>query len=81
MEKHILRIDASARFQGSVSRDLTDRVVTRFKAAGPVTVTVRNLAESLPMIDETWIGANFTAQAERTAEQVDSLKLSDSLVS
>lgn len=73
---HILRIDASARRDGSVSRDLTSKIIDRFDA----TVTTRDLAESLPLIDEAWIGANFTPAADRTPEQTQTLALSDTLV-
>lgn len=73
---HILRIDASARRDGSVSRDLTSKIIDRFDA----TVTTRDLAEGLPLIDEAWIGANFTPAADRTPEQTQTLALSDTLI-
>ena len=81
MTTNILRIDASARLEGSVSRDLNDRIVERYRAGGPVTVVTRDLAASdLPLLDAAWIGANFTAAAERTGDQIDKLRLSDTLV-
>ncbi|WP_370254330.1 FMN-dependent NADH-azoreductase [Nioella sp.] len=73
----ILRIDTSARRTGSVSRDLTDRVIARFPEA---TVTTRDLAPGLPLIDETWVGANFTPAADRTPDQRAVLALSDELI-
>lgn len=73
----ILRIDTSARSSGSVSRDLTDRVIARFPEA---TVTTRDLAPGLPLIDETWVGANFTPAADRTPDQRAVLALSDELI-
>ena len=73
----ILRIDTSARSSGSVSRDLTDRVIARFPDA---TVTTRDLAPGLPLIDETWVGANFTPAADRTPDQRAVLALSDELI-
>ena len=81
MTTNILRIDASARLEGSVSRDLNDRIVERYRAGGPVTVVTRDLAASdLPHLDAAWIGANFTSAAERTGDQIDKLRLSDTLV-
>lgn len=80
MPKRILRIDASARTSGSVSRDLTDRIIDRFTASGAAQVTTRDLADPLPLITENWIGANFTAVADRTAEQSEALALSDALI-
>lgn len=73
----ILRIDTSARRTGSVSRDLTDRVIARFPEAK---VTTRDLAPGLPLIDETWVGANFTPAVDRTPDQRAVLALSDELI-
>ena len=78
MTRSILRIDASARRDGSVSRDLADRIVARF--GDGVTVTTRDLATGLPLIDEAWIGANFTPADQRTEAQRAALALSDQLV-
>ena len=78
MTNSILRIDASARRSGSVSRDLVDKIVARF---GPdVSVTARDLAGGLPLIDEAWVEANFTPAADRTPAQNDILSLSDTLI-
>jgi FMN-dependent NADH-azoreductase len=78
MTQHILRIDASARRSGSVSRDLA-RPDHRPHRAG-ATVTTRDLADGVPLIDEAWIGAAYTPAADRTAEQRERLALSDTLV-
>lgn len=77
MTTSILRIDASARREGSVSRDLTDRIIARFPGA---TVTTRDLAPGLPLINEIWVGANFTPEADRTPDQRATLALSDDLI-
>lgn len=78
MTNSILRIDASARRSGSVSRDLVDKIVARF---GPdVSITARDLAGGLPLIDEAWVEANFTPAADRTPAQNDILSLSDTLI-
>ncbi|MBL4628346.1 MAG: NAD(P)H-dependent oxidoreductase [Roseicyclus sp.] len=74
---HILRIDASARRDGSVSRDLTDQILGRLNATH---VTTRDLTTSLPLIDEAWVGANFTPDDQRTPEQAEKLALSNQLV-
>lgn len=81
MTTNILRVDTSARTEGSISRDLTDRIISRFEAAGPVNVVRRDVAETpLPHVDAAWIGANFTPAIERTAEQSHKLDLSDTLI-
>lgn len=74
---HILRIDASARRQNSISRDLTNQIVEKLS---PETVTTRDLAQGIALLDEAWIGANFTPVDARTAEQAQRLALSDALV-
>ena len=77
MEQNILRIDSSARRQGSVSRDLTARVTERLGG----NVVVRDLADTpVPQIDEDWVNANFTPADTRTEAQTATLALSDSLV-
>jgi FMN-dependent NADH-azoreductase len=78
MTQHILRIDASARRSGSVSRELADRIINRIDPGA--TVTTRDLAEGVPLIDEAWIAAAYTPAADRTADQSERLALSDTLV-
>lgn len=81
MTTTILRIDASARLEGSVSRDLSDRVVERIRAEGPVHLIGRDLANAnLPFLDATWIGANSTPASDRTTDQLAALALSDALI-
>lgn len=79
MAKNILRIDASARRIGSMSRALTDHLVQR-SSTPTTTVTCRDLTDALPQIDETWVGANFTPVDGRRGEQRKVLALSDALV-
>ncbi|SNS18068.1 FMN-dependent NADH-azoreductase [Antarctobacter heliothermus] len=77
MTQTVLRIDASARTEGSVTRQLADTVISRLD---PAQVVSRDLTTSVPQIDSTWLAANFTAADERTAEQQDALALSDVLI-
>ena len=74
----LLRIDASARKTGSITRQLTDRIVSHL---APEQLITRDLSTPLPQIDETWVGANFTAPEDRNAAQTEALALSDDLVS
>jgi FMN-dependent NADH-azoreductase len=77
----ILRIDTSMRHTGSVTRALTDKLVARLRAASPGSeVTVRDLAAGVPLVNEAWIGANFTDPAERDDAQRAALTHSDELV-
>jgi FMN-dependent NADH-azoreductase len=73
-----LHLDTSARLEGSVTRDLTARIV---RGLAPARVLRRDLARTpVPQIDADWVAANFTAPADRTAAQARTLALSDELV-
>lgn len=74
----VLKIDASGRRDGSVSRELSDRIAKRLAQGGGI--AARDLNNHLPFIDEEWIGANFTPADDRTDEQKQKLALSDSLI-
>lgn len=78
----ILQIDASARKAGSVTRELTQSLVTRLlDKSSEAKVISRDVSQGLPFLDEDWVGATFSDPAERTAEQRMKLALSDTLVS
>lgn len=73
----ILRIDASARRHGSVSRQLTDDIIAQL---APAQVTTRDLSDGIDLIDEAWVEANFTAADARCPAQAAVLAGSDKLV-
>lgn len=74
----ILRIDASARKGGSVSRELTDALIARLPGAD---VTTRDLADApVPHLTEDWVNGTFTPPEARSAAQNEALSLSDTLV-
>ena len=79
---HILRIDASARNAGSTTRQLADKLVARLVEQGyGASVTVRDLAATPPaLLTENWVGANFTDDADRSADQKAALAASDELI-
>ncbi|MDJ0821664.1 MAG: NAD(P)H-dependent oxidoreductase [Paracoccaceae bacterium] len=77
MTETLLRIDASARIDGSVSRVLADTIADKL---APAKTIHRDLANGLPHIDTAWIGANGVQASERSAEQRAALTLSDTLV-
>lgn len=77
----LLRIDASARHTGSVSRALNDALVARLREHhGPLAVRTRDVSAGLEFVDQSWIGANYTDPAQRDAAQRARLQLSDQLV-
>ena len=77
----ILRIDSSGRQQDSVTRHLTDALIAQLASQQrPLQVTTRDVAPGLPVVNETWIKANFTDPEQRSAAQRDALAASDALV-
>jgi FMN-dependent NADH-azoreductase len=80
--KKILRIDSSARDEGSYSRALTDQVVSKLQVSNPgAEILLRDVANgNLPHIDSVWAAATNTPEADRSAEHIAALALSDSLV-
>ncbi len=78
--KTILRIDASMRRTGSSSRLLSDELIAKLSAEESHRIINRDLADGIPLINENWINANFTPEEDRTAEQLETLALSDALV-
>jgi FMN-dependent NADH-azoreductase len=79
--KTLLRIDASAHPEGSVTRQLGDEFEARWLAAHAAgQVTRRDLSEPLPLLDAAWVAANLTDPAERSDAQRAALALSDRLI-
>lgn len=78
--ENILRIDASGRKTGSISRKLAKHAVDHLAAKRAVKVHLRDLSEGLPFVDEAWIGANFTPADKRSEAQNAKLAFSDGLV-
>ncbi len=78
----IVRVDASARIERSLSRALADRFVREWRARKPqVRVLRRDVGvASPPAVSEQWIAAAFTPEAERTPEQRGLLALSDTMI-
>lgn len=78
----ILRVDASMRFDGSLSRQIADKLIGRLAPeAAPGDIVRRDLAAEAPaFVDANWIGANFTAPDERTDAHRATLSASDALV-
>jgi FMN-dependent NADH-azoreductase len=77
MTHTVLNIQASARDDGSVTRQLSDKVLAEIGAEETIT---RDLATGLPLLDGAWLYANFTPADDRTETQREALALSDSLI-
>lgn len=78
----VLRIDASARHQGSTTRQLADALIDALRVRhGHLPIITRDLALSPPpLLDADWIAANFTEPQARTAAQRAALAYSDQLI-
>ena len=77
----LLHIDSSP-LESSISRELTREFVKTWKAAhGEGIVIDRDLAaHPAKPLDAQWIGAAYTPEAGRTAEQKEALAFSDELI-
>lgn len=73
---NILHIDASARQDNSVTRNLSSRIVEHLGGD----VTRRDVSAGMPIIDQNWVEANFTPADQRTPAQKERLSGSDALV-
>jgi FMN-dependent NADH-azoreductase len=78
----LLHIDSSPLYGRSVSRQLTAAFVDQWKSSHrDGTVVYRDLnATPIPPINDEWVGAVYTPEAARTAQQEESLLLSDTLI-
>ena len=78
---NVLRVDSSGRYQGSSTRALTDSLIEALTARqSTIEISVRDLAEGMPHVDEGWIQANFTDPQDRNDSQKKKLQHSDDLV-
>ena len=78
---HVLHVDASSRYQGSVSRALSARFIETLRTQlGEALVRHRDVAAGLPFVDADWIDANFTPTETRSEQQQQALAQSDALV-
>ncbi len=77
----LLRIDASAASETSSSRKLGDLLVEELRASeGDVQLIKRDLNHNPEFIDVDWIGASYTPENERSAQQQARLTFSDELI-
>lgn len=78
---NVLEVSASGRRNDSVSRALTQNIVAALENRhGEISLTRRDLAGGVNLVDADWIAANFTQDEERTQQHRDALAESDRLV-
>ncbi len=79
--KQVLKISSGGRVDGSVSRDLSDNLISAIEDRyGATDIVHRDLAAGIPFVDEAWIEANFTPEELRSEKQRETLDFSDALV-
>ncbi|MES2071399.1 MAG: FMN-dependent NADH-azoreductase [Pseudomonadota bacterium] len=78
----ILHINSSVRSTGSISRQLSSEFLNRWQATHPSDVISElDLASNpVPHLSEQMMGAFFTPAEQRTAEQAQTVAISDKLV-
>ena len=78
---NVLRVDASARVEGSITRQLADHMMAGMQARAPqLAATRRDVAQGLPFVDEAWVHANLTDPDQRSDTHCATLAGSDALV-
>lgn len=69
-DSHLLRIDTRGPESGAISRHLGDRVQQHLMQREERRLVRRELAEQpLPLVDEAWLSAAFTAEEQLDTEQ------------
>lgn len=78
----LLHIDSSPLYGQSVSRELTGAFVSEWEAAHPDGKVIDRDLNATPIspITGEWVGAAYTPEEARTAEQKQMLALSDTLI-
>jgi FMN-dependent NADH-azoreductase len=77
----VLRVDASARVEGSITRQLADRLIEGMMERLPdLSLYLRDVAQGLPFVDAAWVDANLTDPDARSIAQRQALAGSDALV-
>ena len=78
----LLKLDSSPMGERSISRKLTEKFAKSWLHAHPAgKVIERDLTTiNLPVINGFWVGASYTSEEARTAEQTAALAQSDSLI-
>lgn len=79
--KNILQINSSGRYEGSVTRQVSNLVINYLKKRDSSSISKdRDVAAGLPFVNEEWISSNFTAPNERTEQQKNALAFSNELI-
>ncbi|MBL1407093.1 MAG: FMN-dependent NADH-azoreductase [Hyphomicrobiales bacterium] len=79
--RNILKINSSARYEGSISRGIVDELIEKLTSNNEnIPVVDRDVIKGIEFIDETWVSGNFTQKEARSEIQINKLSYSDALV-
>ena len=77
---NILFLKTSPKEEGSISTELGEYLVNQLTSVSKSTVTKRQLDEEIPFINQQIINGLFVDDSQKTVEQKEALKLSDTIV-
>ena len=77
---NILFLKTSPKNEGSISTDLGEYLVNQLTSVSKSTVTKRQLDEEIPFINQQIINGLYVDDSQKTVEQKEALKLSDTIV-
>lgn len=80
MKNTILEVNASARHQGSVSRQLVSELVQSFGETTATQIIRRDAASGIAIVNDDWIAASQTPKDARTKQHISALDMSDELI-
>lgn len=79
--QNILKINSSARYEGSYSRKLVDELIAKLVSKNSqLNIVDRDVSKGIEFLDETWVDGNFTLKEARSEIQIEKLSYSDALV-
>ena len=77
---NILFLKTSPKNEGSISTELGEYLVNQLTSVSKSTVTKRQLDEEIPFINQQIINGLYVDDSQKTFEQKEALKLSDTIV-
>ena len=77
---NILFLKTSPKNEGSISTELGEYLVNQLTSVSKSTVTKRQLDEEIPFINQQIINGLYVDDSQKTVEQKEALKLSDTIV-
>lgn len=80
MKHTILQVNASARHNGSVSRQLVSELVQSLSTSESSRIIHRDVASGIAVVNDDWVAANLTPKEDRSDQHVSALKTSDALI-